>query len=101
MAELETECISIGLNTLASECGSPPLDPLRPECSTPTLHLLSSDCSTPNLNTLASEIVEPMAMLPCVKTEPPGPRAHPHRGPVGDPAAQHGRAGIGPDQDGD
>uniref|UniRef100_A0A8C7W260 Si:dkeyp-113d7.1 n=1 Tax=Oncorhynchus mykiss TaxID=8022 RepID=A0A8C7W260_ONCMY len=71
MAELETECIMLGLNTLhASECGSPPLDPLRPECTSPTLHLLSSDCSTPTLGTLTAEIAEPMIMLPCVKTEP-------------------------------
>ncbi|XP_071264296.1 uncharacterized protein [Salvelinus alpinus] len=71
MAELETECITLGLDTLhASECGSPPLDPLRPECTSPTLHLLSSDCSTPTLGTLAAEIAEPMVMLPCVKTEP-------------------------------
>ncbi|KAL6457707.1 hypothetical protein MHYP_G00346700 [Metynnis hypsauchen] len=71
MAELETECIALGLTALASECGTPPLDPLRPECSPPTLTMLSSSgCSTPTLSTLTSEIAEPMAMLPCVKSEP-------------------------------
>lgn len=75
MAELETECIALGLGALASQCGSPPTpDPLRPECSAtpPSLALLSSssDCGAAALGTLATEIAEPMAMLPCVKTEP-------------------------------
>ncbi|KAK3511534.1 hypothetical protein QTP70_009325 [Hemibagrus guttatus] len=61
MAELDTECIALGLNTLASECMSPALEPLRAECVTPTLAML---------NTLSSEIAEPTAMLPCVKSDP-------------------------------
>ncbi|KAL0992456.1 hypothetical protein UPYG_G00093540 [Umbra pygmaea] len=69
MAELETECIALGLSALhPSECDSPPPDSLGPGCPSPTLHLLSSDCGA--LNTLEAEIAEPMAMLPCVKTEP-------------------------------
>ncbi|TRY96307.1 hypothetical protein DNTS_024025 [Danionella cerebrum] len=70
MAELETECITLGLNNLVDECDTSPLDPLQSDCATPTLTMLSSECSTPTLSSLASEIVEPMAMLPCIKTEP-------------------------------
>ncbi|TMS01695.1 Zinc finger protein 263 [Larimichthys crocea] len=78
MTDLETECLSLGL---PPECGSPPppLDAsLQVDCGpgpassapAPTLALLSSDCPTPTLSSLAAEIVEPLVMLPCVKSEP-------------------------------
>lgn len=76
MTDLEAECLSLGL---PPDCGSPP-PPLEVDCgagaggavtrSTPTLALLSSDCATPTLSSLAAEIAEPLAMLPCVKSEP-------------------------------
>ena len=70
MAELETDCLALGLGSLSSDCGSPPLDPLHPDCSTPSLALLASDCSSPSLGSLAADIAEPLVMLPCVKSEP-------------------------------
>ncbi|KAF0033145.1 zinc finger protein 16 [Scophthalmus maximus] len=80
MTDLEAECLSLGL---PPDCGSPspPLDAsLQADCGSgssaaptpapPTLALLSADCPTPTLSSLAAEIVEPLVMLPCVKSEP-------------------------------
>ena len=79
MTDLESECLSLGLSP---DCSSPP-PPLDPSLQTdrglgappsaptpPPLALLSSDCPTPTLSSLAAEIAEPLAMLPCVKSEP-------------------------------
>lgn len=56
MTDLEADCLALGL---PPECGSPPT-PL--DCSS------EPDC--PGLGPLAAEIAEPLAMLPCVKSEP-------------------------------
>lgn len=74
MTDLEAECLGLGL---PPDCGSPP-PPLEADSgavvgaasSSATLALLSSDCATPTLSSLAAEIAEPLAMLPCVKSEP-------------------------------
>ncbi|TKS91178.1 Zinc finger protein [Collichthys lucidus] len=54
------------LNQRKVDCGPGPAS----SAPTPTLALLSSDCPTPTLSSLAAEIVEPLVMLPCVKSEP-------------------------------